>query len=217
MIDARFRIELPEDTWVAEVSRTAPNATFRLLSGIRTGDRAVELGEVIARTPAAVGERVADHPNVDSYQRLEATDERLLARYETTDTGLYAFAQRVGVPPEFPVVVRDGWYEFDVTGTRAEFDGLQSALEASDRSYELLSLVRTDEDEKLLTNRQRELLNAALREGYFDVPRECTLGELASSLEIDKSTLSRTLRRGQAQVLQWYLTGPRPTAQSENR
>jgi predicted DNA binding protein len=217
MIDARFRIELPDETWVAEISRAVPHATFRLLSGLRTGDRAVELGEVVAADPAAVGERVAAHRNVDSYQRLETTDERLLARYETTDTGLYEFARRVGVPPEFPVVVRDGWYEFDVTGTRAEFDGLRRALEASDRSYELLSLVRTDEDEDLLTLRQRELLDAALREGYFDVPRECTLGELASTVGVDKSTLSRTLRRGQAQVLQWYLTGPRPTGQSEKR
>jgi predicted DNA binding protein len=215
MIDARFRIELPEGTWVAEVSTAVPTATFRLLSGIRTGDRAVELGEVSAEEPAAVGDRIADHPDVHAYERLEVTDERLLARYETTDTGLYEFARRAGVPPEFPIVVRNGRYEFDVTGTRAEFDELRETLEASPLAYELLSIVRTDENGDLLTDRQREFLDAALREGYFEVPRECTLGELAATLDADKSTLSRTLRRGQGRVLRWYLTGPRPTGRSD--
>jgi predicted DNA binding protein len=212
MIDARFRIELPGRLWIAEVSTAVPTATFRLLSGLATGDHAVELGEVVADDPAAVEERIRNHRHVEAYQRLEATDDRVLARYETSDTGLYEFARRVGVPPEFPVVVTNGWYEFDVTGTQAEFETLRDTLEESPLSSELLSVVHTDEDEDILTGRQREFLNAALREGYFDVPRECTLAELASALDADKSTLSRTLRRGQARVLQWYLTGPQPTA-----
>jgi predicted DNA binding protein len=212
MIDARFRIELPARLWIAEVSTAVPTATFRLLSGLATGDRAVELGEVVADDPAAVEERIRNHRHVEAYQRLEATDDRVLARYETSDTGLYEFARRVGVPPEFPVVVTNGWYEFDITGTQAEFETLRDTLEESPLSSELLSVVHTDEDEDILTGRQREFLNAALREGYFDVPRECTLAELASALDADKSTLSRTLRRGQARVLQWYLTGPQPTA-----
>lgn len=210
MIDARFRIELPPDTWVAEVSRAVPEATFRLLAGMRVGDHAVELGEVVAPDPVAAGDRVAAHPNVAAYERLETGTDRVLARYETTDTGLYAFAERVGSPPEFPVVVRDGWYEFDVTGTRAELEGIRDGLEASERAFELLSVVHTDEDEQLLTDRQRELLELALQEGYLEVPRRCTLAELAARADVDKSTLSRTLRRGQARVLRWYLTRPGP-------
>lgn len=217
MIDARFRIELPGRLWIAEVSTAVPTATFRLLSGLTTGDRAVELGEVVADDPVAVEERTETHRNVESYQRLEATDDRVLARYETSDTGLYEFARRVGVPPEFPVVVTNGWYEFDVTGTQAEFETLRDTLEESPLSYELLSVVHTDEDEDILTGRQREFLDAALREGYFDVPRECTLDDLAATLDADKSTLSRTLRRGQSQILGWYLTGPRPSDRADRR
>jgi len=215
MIDARFRIELPEGIWVGDVSTAVPGATFRLLSGLRTGSRAVELGEVIADDPTAVEQRIETHPNVESYQRLELTEERVLARYETTDTALYEFAKHVGIPPEFPVAVTNGWYEFDITGTRTEFETLRDNLEASPLSYELLSLVHTDENENILTDRQREFLDVALREGFFDVPRECTLSELASTVEADKSTVSRTLRRGQAQILRWYLT--RPSTDQPNR
>jgi len=216
VIDARFRIRLPPDTWVDEVSRAAPDATFRLLSGIRTGDSAVELGEVEAADPLAVGESVAAHPSVTDYECLEATDERSLARYETTDTALYEFLEDSALPPEFPLVVRDGWYEFDLTGTRAEFDRLREALEANGTDFELLSVTTRTDADGLVTDRQRELLDAALREGYFAVPRSCTLAELAADVGVDKSTASRVLRRGQAAVVSSYLTAPE-TGRGESR
>jgi predicted DNA binding protein len=58
-----------------------------------------------------------------------------------------------------------------------------------------------------LTDRQREYLTAAHRRGYFDVPRECTLAELADALGVDKSTVSVTLRRGTERVVGQFLVG----------
>jgi predicted DNA binding protein len=207
MIGARFRIRLPPDTWVGEVSREFHDATFRLLSGVRTGDTAVELGEVMTDSPEAVARAIDAHGSIGDHERLVATDDRLLSRYETTDTGFYEFVERSSLPPEFPVVVKNGWYEFDLTGTRTEFDRFRSALDGTDRPYELLSIVSTDREVRLLTDRQRELLEAAVREGYFEVPRECTLSELAATLDVDGSSASETLRRGEARLVKWFLTG----------
>lgn len=47
-----------------------------------------------------------------------------------------------------------------------------------------------------------------MRHGYFEVPRECTLEELAARFDADKSTISAVLRRGESRVLKWFLTGP---------
>jgi predicted DNA binding protein len=209
MINASLRVELPEGYWVAEVSREFPDATFRLLSGVRTDDTAVELGEVVADEPRAAADAVAEHPHVVEYTRLELADDRALAKYETTDTGLYDFVEDSLLPPEFPVVVHDGWYELDFTGTRDEFDAFRAGIEASGFEHELVSLVESGEDvdENLLTERQSEVLEAAVREGYFEVPRDCTLSELADELDIDKSTASGVLRRGEARVLKRFLTG----------
>jgi len=207
MIGAKFRIRLPEGSWVSEVSRRFPDATFRLLSGVRTGDRATELGEARADDPDAVGAATRDHDAITRYERLEATDDRLLTKYETSDVGLYEFVERSAFPPEFPIEVRDGYYEFDLTGTRAEFDRFRGALDETGLAYELLSKVDTDRSETLLTRRQEELLSAALREGYFEVPRECTLAELSEGVGVDKSTASGVLRRGEARLVTWYLTG----------
>jgi hypothetical protein len=96
----------------------------------------------------------------------ETTEERVLARYETTDTGRYEFAQRVGIPPEFPIGVRNEWYEFDVTGTRTELEPLRDALDTSALSYGLISLVHTDGTETILTGWQRLLLSAVVTCGF---------------------------------------------------
>jgi hypothetical protein len=207
VISALFLLDLPPESWIADVSRSFPGATFRLLAGIRTGDRATELGEVRAEEPAAVEAAIGAHPAITRYERLELTEDRLLGKYDTTETGLYAFLEGAGVPPEFPATVRDGRYELPLTGSTAEFDRLRHRLEENDLRYELLSKTATDDPEELLTARQREVLSAALRAGYLDVPRRCTLAELADRLDADKSTVSGVLRRAHARLAGWFLTG----------
>jgi DNA-binding MarR family transcriptional regulator len=208
MISASFRIQLPDHLWVAELSTEFPRSTFSLLSGYRTGETALELGEVLTETPGEAAEAMRAHPSMVEFEVLESESERVLTKYETTDTDLYAFVEASSLTIEFPVDVTNGWYEFDLTGTREELNRLQEYLDGLPLSYELLSLVRTTGAEGLLTDRQREVLEAGLRRGYFEVPRGCTLAELAEQLDIDKSTASTVLRRGESQLLRWYLTGP---------
>lgn len=211
MISARFRIELPASLWVAELSRAFPKTTFRLLSGYRADGQALELGEAVGESPTAAAEAIRDHPAIVSYERLESESGRSLSKYETTQTDLYEFVETAGLTIEFPVDVERGWYRFDLTGTRAELDELQETLEESPLSYELESLVGRTDPASLLTDRQREVLEAAVREGYLSVPRECTLAELAATLDVDKSTASTVLRRGQARLTEWFLAGPEST------
>lgn len=208
MISAQFRIELPEYLWVSELSREFPRATFTLLSGFETEGRAIELGEVETSTPEAVAEAMREHPGITAYELLEADSERILSKYETPQTALYAFAEQSALTIEFPVEVRNGWYQFDLTGTRDDLETLRGVLEKSPLSYELESLVTRSETDSLLTDRQRELVEVAVREGYYAVPRECTLAELAESLDIDKSTASTVLRRAEERLVKWFLSGP---------
>ena len=53
-----------------------------------------------------------------------------------------------------------------------------------------------------LTEAQRETLQFALEEGYFDVPRRINLMELSEQLGISDSAVSQRLRRGLEHVLQ---------------
>jgi hypothetical protein len=199
---------LPPETWIAEVSRSFPDATFRLLAGVPVADRAMELGEIVGAGAESAAEAIRSHPDVVAYDRLYADAERTLAQYESTDQRLYEFLGGSSLPPEFPVVVEDGHFEFDLTATREQFEAVGTALDEREFDYDLLSVVETRDANAVLTDRQRECLDVALRQGYFEVPRECSLAEVAAAVGIDKSTASEILRRGESRVLKQFLLGP---------
>jgi len=210
VIRARFRMSVSEDVWVGDVSRSFPDATLRLLTGVPRGERALELGEIRAGNARTVAETIRNHPDIFAYDRVYASERRTISQYETAEQGLYKFLWETSLPPEFAVVVEDGQVEFGLTATREQFEAFGAALDDTGRQYDLLSVVHTDRDGALLTDRQRECLAAARREGYFEVPRECTLAELADSLGVDKSTASETVRRGTARVVAEFLASDRP-------
>ncbi len=61
-------------------------------------------------------------------------------------------------------------------------------------------MVEASQDEALettaaLTEPQREAIAEAYRQGYYDVPREISLEELANELDISHQALSERLRR----------------------
>lgn len=206
MISARIRAQLPAGIWVSDVSQAFPDATFRLLSGVRADETAIELGEATGKQPSSIGDAIVAHDSTVTFDPLERTEDRLLAKYETKDTVLYELVAASSLPVEYPVVVQDGWYELDITGTRTEFEQLRELLEASGRPYELLSLVHGVATTELLTGRQQEVLDTALREGYYQVPRDCTLADVAETLDVNKATVSRILRRGESQLVTRFLT-----------
>lgn len=208
MRKARFRVELPPDTWIAEVSRAHPGSRFRLLGGIETDEGAVELGEVREGEVEAAAWTVRDHPAVRDHELLHVDDERALSRYLLEDVALYRFLQDAGIPPEFPIEVEEGWFEFELTADPERLNAISTGLDASPLGHELLFVARTRPREALLTDRQREVLELAVREGYFEVPRATDLSELADRLGVDKSTVSGVLRRAQARVLERFLAQP---------
>lgn len=205
MIRARFRMDLSDDPWVTEVSTKFPDATLRLLTGVPKDDRALELGEVRAANAELVASTIRSHPDIFEYDQVYAGDDRVIAQYEADERGLYEFLWESSLPPEFPIIIENGEMEFDVTATQEQFETFVAVLDEIERQYNLLTLVHTDEQDALLTDRQQECLTLAHRRGYFNVPRECTLAELAEGLDVDKSTASETIRRATARIVGQFL------------
>lgn len=57
-----------------------------------------------------------------------------------------------------------------------------------------------------VTSAQREALVAALEDGYFEVPRETTMADLADELGVSQNAASERLRRGTANLVAATLT-----------
>jgi len=104
-----------------------------------------------------------------------------------------------------PTELREGRIRFTLLGSEAEMVKLLRLAKMSRVEFKILSST----DAKfapssilsVLTDQQHEILAAAYRLGYFEVPRRITTEQLARRLGVVKSTLSEHLRKAQYRVL----------------
>ncbi|MFB9804505.1 helix-turn-helix domain-containing protein [Haladaptatus pallidirubidus] len=47
-----------------------------------------------------------------------------------------------------------------------------------------------------------------MKHGYYDTPRECSLTELATSLDVTKGSLSRVLHRAEGRIIKQFMASP---------
>ncbi len=128
--------------------------------------------------------------------------ERMLALRKT-----FARLQVVVVPPI--VYDTEAVMEFTVIG---EQNALQTLVESVPgvtvldtgtlETYDRPAIDST----AAVTDRQLEMLETAVRMGYYAVPREASLEDVATALECAKSTVSVTLRKAEATIIRSALT-----------
>ncbi|WP_423747292.1 helix-turn-helix domain-containing protein (plasmid) [Haladaptatus sp. SPP-AMP-3] len=70
-----------------------------------------------------------------------------------------------------------------------------------------LSEAGTAQLENVLTDKQREALVLAFQRGYFETPRQVTLSELATELDITQQSLSDRIRHGIEAIVEHTLFG----------
>lgn len=105
--------------------------------------------------------------------------------------------ERVRVTPE-------GWHQRRRFADRASFEEYATFWREHGESFTLHRLSRaevTDAPNSKLTRPQREALVTAAEMGYFDVPRQATLGDVADELDVSGPSLSERLRRAQATLV----------------
>lgn len=82
---------------------------------------------------------------------------------------------------------------------RSQFDAFREKVVERTGAYDLLDLTATKGPhtaESDLTPAQRDALVAAVDRGYFDIPRDATVAEVAGDLGVSEQAASERLRRG---------------------
>ena len=96
----------------------------------------------------------------------------------------------------------DGWADWTIQCSSQEAKDLVKEIEQENLQMRLKS-TRSSQD-NLLTTRQREVFELALRRGYWKSPREATLTQLSTELGIAKSTLSVLLHSIECKIIDRY-------------
>lgn len=192
----------PAGRWCGDVSSgaDAPHVEVRACHAI-DGDRMEEVVELVGPGARERLEATRDLPTVHQVEILEDRGTRVLARLTIDRCFLADAVATTGLAPlePFPVVQgRDRWL---VVGGRDRVHEFLDRIRAEGDGA-LVRYVGRYEPRGLLTERQEEVLEAAVASGYYDYPRGTTLTELAEELGVAKSTLSQLLMRVEGTIMQ---------------
>jgi len=144
-------------------------------------------------------EEVKKHKSVIEISILEKDEKRVRFNVKTKDPFLLYAIIRCGVLVNFPVRVREGYAYWRLVSSRESIDKLLTLFDQKGIEYTLLRIGNSpysiDDDKNKLTLDESTILNKALSLGFFEIPRNISLEELANVLGKSKSALSVTLRK----------------------
>jgi hypothetical protein len=149
---------------------------------------------------------------------LDAVPEVEHRRLVAGDGGTYAFTRQsgFGFDPDLLDVVAgadvaflppvsflgDGSAAFDAVGERDRLSALHDTLaDYVDVTIEAVRDFHRDGAPAALTARQREALEVAAAVGYYEVPREGSVADVAARLDCSRSTAGELLRKAEARVV----------------
>ena len=201
---ATLAVTLPDGPWITDVSRQFPEATFRVLAAMPSGETGVGLIELSADDPGPVIEAMQDHRSLVSVDLLEGGEGRALIQFETRKPLLLFSVREAGLPLEPPIDIQDGIARLEVRGSRDRLSALGEQFDSFGIPFTVERIVEDVELSSLLTDRQRRAIVTAVEMGYYDTPRGCSLTEVAEAMDVAKSTCSETLHRAESAIIREY-------------
>ncbi|WP_262177368.1 helix-turn-helix domain-containing protein [Haloarcula laminariae] len=205
MPNAKLRLTVPEEAWLGEITRRFPETRIRVLAAIPDGLSGVGLVEMTGPTAEGVVTAMAEQDDVTDIETLQRRDDEALVQFETSDPLLLLPARGSNVPLEMPFDIRDGEVTWTVTAPTEQLSELGGQLDEFGIDFSVEYIRQEPDRERLLTDRQQEVVEAAVDAGYYDTPRQCSLTELADRIDIAKSTCSNTLHRAEEAIIKEYV------------
>jgi predicted DNA binding protein len=205
MAQATLTITLPEQVWIQQVSTAYPEATFRVLAAVPGNESGFALVRLAGSGVPEMIDEIKTHPQVLEITVVQRSEREATIHFETTAPLLLFSSRESGIPIELPVEIRDGEATIEVTGSRERLAELAEQLEQFGLQYRIERVQERLHQSQLLSERQLEVVAAAVDEGYYDTPRRCSLTELADHLGIAKSTCSETLHRAEEGIVKRFV------------
>jgi len=202
---AKLSVRMPERAWIVQLSRAHPDARFRVLAAMPIDDGGAGLVEVTADDPGAIVAEMGEYPGIDTVDLLEASGDTALVQFHTGQPLLLFSAQEAGLPLRPPVDISDGVASVWATGSPERLSAFAEQLDAFGMPFEVERVTPEVDPVSLLTERQREVVSTAVRLGYYETPRRCSLTGLAEALGVAQSTCSETLHRAESAIVRAFV------------
>lgn len=201
-----LKVRNPDCAWCHQATLGDPQVQVKVLSHFPSGSgHILEEIELAGAQWRGRLETIRGQPSVHRVTLLESSEEHARVRLEIDECPLQHAVAESGALPRFPFEVRAGFDQWLIISERQEASKFAADLRSHGVRVEVVSS-REYHPHENLTERQRELMQVAIAQGYYEVPRRVTLTKLAERLHVSKSTLSETLARAERRVLEGLRT-----------
>lgn len=209
-IICEFRVRSSELAMFETLSRF-PNIELNLVQEAGTDPSRPQLHFWVSGVDIeSFDQQLHDDETVTDIERYSELPNRVLYRLQVTDAvDVVSYPMWVEIGAEqMDARYTSGWWENRMrVPDRDALGVIEQWCEENDVNFELQAVYTSDETvaDTTLTESQREVLQVALEVGYFGVPRQGTLSDVATELDISTQAVSEHIRRGHRRFLEQHL------------
>lgn len=207
MPHAKLTIGVPESTWVGDISTAHPDVVFQVVTSLPGEGTGIALVRLVATDPLPIITDIQTRDDVEDLELLWKHEDEALLQIQTVNPLPLLPVWRAGVPLKMPFDIQDGTATWEVTTSTSRLSSLRDHLDDLGISFgiEYVREIDASQADQLLTDRQQEVLLAAVDAGYYRAPREATLGDVAESLGVANATCSDVLHRAEGHIIHWFV------------
>lgn len=210
----------PEKFVLGHTLRTHPSARIELERAVLF-DRWLSPYLWITNADDGFEATVEAEPDVDRLEVVDRTDDELLARirWRNPDRGLVRTLVETDAICLQCTGVNNAWHLTLRFPSSAKLAECYERCRDEDRNMAVKSVRSGDRSDArrlalTLSDAQREAICTALECGYFSVPRQVTLQELAERLDVSDTAASQRIRRGLEALLTDAFPGVHPDGET---
>jgi len=199
---ARVKIKFPPQLWIFKIFSDYPDIKMEILHFLPYDlERSIgnSIIEIKYHQIDKIIEEIKSHPSVFELSVMETGENKVKFNIKTKDPYLLYAIIKCGVLVQFPVNVKEGNAYWRLIASRERIDQLLTIFEKKKINFELLRIGNSpyslDEEKNKLSLNESQILDKAIKSGFFEVPRKISLEALANDLGKSKSSLSVMLRK----------------------
>lgn len=198
---AKINLEIPKSKWFSEIFENYHDVELKVLNFLPYDFKKSIGNAIIEITHYKIDqilEDIKNHASVFEFTLIEKELNQVKFNIKTKNPNLIFTLIKFGVLINFPVTVKEKVAEWDLIAPRERINDLLNYFEENKINFSLIKIGNSypnEEDNNKLDIEELRILKTAINLGYFEVPRNISLEELAKNLGLSKSWTSEKLRK----------------------
>jgi predicted DNA-binding protein YlxM (UPF0122 family) len=205
-VKIKFSFTIPDDQLLSYFNENFPSLQFNIQSLLPLPNVGANcLLQVKGDNLDAFWAQFSEFYAQDEYNLVFREHNSLLFNVFIKDPWILRSIMEYQLSLLFPIKISGGIISIDSIAPRSNLNKMFQNPEWKELKIEV-NQIRKSCSDSLLSQRQAEILDVALKVGYFDIPRKKSLSELAGDLGLSPSALSENLRRISKKLAECYTT-----------